>query len=64
MLCSVATKLGDQDLARIQALERETGLTVVAFARHPVEPAAVTSDQVDAIKGLEEELGLALVAVK
>jgi hypothetical protein len=64
MLCSLATKLGDEDLARIKKLEKETGLTVVAFACHPVEPAAATSDQVGAIKELEEELGMALVAVK
>lgn len=64
MLCSLATKLGDQDVARIQALEKDTGLTLVAFACHPLEPAAATPDQVDAIKGLEEELGMALVAVQ
>lgn len=64
MLCSVATKLGDQELARIRALEKDTGLTLVAFARHPIEPAVATPAQVGAIKELEEELGMALVAVE
>jgi hypothetical protein len=64
MLCSLATKLGDEEIARIRALEKDTGLTLVAFACHPLDPASATPDQVDAIKGLEEELGMALVAVK
>lgn len=64
MLCSVATKLGDQDLARIQEFEKQTGLTLVAFSCHPVDAAAATDEQVKAIKGLEEDLGVALVAVK
>jgi hypothetical protein len=64
MLCSVATRLDDEEIARIKALEKDTGLTLVAFACHPLEPASATPDQVGAIKELEEELGMALVAVK
>jgi hypothetical protein len=64
MLCSVATKLDEESLARIKALEKDTGLTLVAFACHPLEPATATPEQVGAIKELEEELGMALIAVK
>jgi hypothetical protein len=40
MLCSIARKLDEPQLAEIQALERDLGLTIVAFACGKVDPSA------------------------
>jgi sugar phosphate isomerase/epimerase len=63
MLCSLATKLGDKDLAEIGALEEELGVTMLAFSCHPVDPAEIDDRQLASIKALEEKLGISLVAV-
>jgi len=63
MLCSLSTKLGEQDLAEIGALEEELGVTMLAFSCHPVDPAAIDDVQLTSIKQLEEKLGISLVAV-
>jgi hypothetical protein len=38
MLCEIARGLNDEQLEQVQALERELGLTVVAFACRSLEP--------------------------
>lgn len=84
MLCEIARKLDSDDLEKVQALERDTGLTLVAFSCRSLDPAreaklqkimeelgpqlqapvAGPSDsQLGRIRALEDELGLALVAV-
>ncbi len=39
MICEIARKLGDDDLERIQSLEDELGLTLVAFSCRSLDPA-------------------------
>ncbi len=64
MLCSLATKLDQQQLEKIGALEKDLGVPVLAFACHAAEPAAIDGGQVAKIKELEDTLGVSLVAVK
>jgi len=64
MLCSLATKLGDDQLGQISALEEELGVTMLAFVCHPLDPAPIDKDQIARIAGLEEKLGVSLVAVR
>jgi len=63
MLCSLATKLGDDQLAQIGTLEKELGVTLLAFSCHPLDPAAIDDGQLARVKALEEKLGISLVAV-
>jgi len=62
MLCSL-TKLGDDQLAQIGALEKELGVTLLAFSCHTMDPAAIDDGQLGRVKELEEQLGVSLVAV-
>jgi len=64
MLCSLATKLGPEQLGEISSLEQELGVPVLAFSCHQMEPAEIDGDQVEKIERLEEKLGVALVAVR
>jgi hypothetical protein len=64
MLCSLATKLDQGQLAEISSLENEIGVPILAFACHPMDPASIDTAQVDRLKELEDKLGVALVAVK
>jgi hypothetical protein len=57
MLCSIAPKLGEDELDEIRALERELGLIIVAFACRSVDPA-----REEQLRRIEAELGLGLVA--
>ena len=63
MLCSLATKLGDDQLTQIGTLEKELGVTLLAFSCHPLDPAAIDDGQLARVKALEEKLGISLVAV-
>ena len=64
MMCSLATKLGDDQIEQISALEDELGVTMLAFVCHPLDPAPIDQDQIARIAGLEEKLGVSLVAVQ
>ncbi len=84
MFCEIARKLDDEDLGRIQSLEQDLGLTLVAFSCRSLDqareerlqkimdelgpqlqapPAEPDDAQLGRIKALEDELGLALIAV-
>ena len=63
MLCSLTTKLGDDQLAQIGALEKELGVTLLAFSCHAVDPAAIDDGQLGRLRELEDKLGVSLVAV-
>ena len=39
MICEIARKLGDDDLEKIQSLEGDLGLTIVAFSCRALDPA-------------------------
>ena len=64
MLCSLATKLDQGQLAEISSLEGELGTPILAFACHQLDAAPIDAAQIDRIKALEDRLGVALVAVK
>lgn len=84
MFCEIARKIEDDGLARIQSLEDELGVAIVAFACRSLDPereekltkvmaelgpmlqappAAADEAQLSRIQALEDELGLALIAV-
>jgi len=62
MLCSLSN-LEQQNLAAVQALEKETGTTILAFSCKDLKPTMLTAEQMAKIQKLEKELSLSLVAV-
>ena len=64
MLCSLATKLDQGQLAEISSLEKELGTPILAFACHAMDAAPIDEGQIGRIKELEGKLGVALVAVR
>lgn len=63
MLCSLAN-LDQGKLAKIQELEKKTGATVLAFSCSDLKAADLDPAGLNALQGVEQELGLSLVAVK
>jgi len=64
MLCSLATRVGERELAEIRTLEQGLGMTLLAFSCHDAEPAPATEEQIGQIRALEDRLGVALVAIE
>ncbi len=65
MLCSLATKIGKEELEEITNLERELGKTILAFkCQSEAKPAELSKPELKRIKEIEDKLGLALVAVE
>jgi hypothetical protein len=64
MLCSLATRVGEKELAEIRTLEQNLGMTLLAFSCHDTEAAPATEEQIGRIRALEDKLGVALVAVE
>ena len=62
MLCSLS-KLRDEELGQIGDLEKELGVTLLAFSCHAADPASISDDQLAKIHELEKTLGISLVAV-
>ncbi len=56
-----ANYVDDKGVEAIQALERETGKTIIAYPNPPM-PADLPKDQVDKIRNLEKKLCVRLVA--
>ena len=56
-----ANYLDDEGVAAIQALEKETGKTIMAFPNPPL-PAELPKDKLDKIRQLEKKLCVRLVA--
>ena len=63
MLCNLSN-LNDKDIEQVKKLEKELGITVLAFSCHEAEPAMLDKDVLDKVQAAEKELGLSLVAVK
>jgi hypothetical protein len=57
MFCEIARKLEDQDLDRIQTLEKDLGLTLVAFSCRSLDPA-----REEKLEAIMRELGPMLQA--
>jgi len=64
MLCSLATKLDQDQIQEIETLAQDMGTPVLAFACHQMDAAPIDAAQIDRIKALEGKLGVALVAVR
>jgi hypothetical protein len=64
MLCSLATKLDQGQIAEIETLAKDMGTPILAFACHQMDAAPIDAAQIDRIKALEDRLGVALVAVR
>jgi sugar phosphate isomerase/epimerase len=64
MLCSLATKLDQDQIAEIETLARDVGTPILAFACHQADAAPLDPAQIDRLVELESRLGVALVAVK
>jgi len=63
MVCSLS-KLSEQELREIHALERDLDKSLLAFSCHDLKLADVTEEELSRIKGLEKELGVSLLAVR
>jgi hypothetical protein len=63
MLCSLSTKLGEEEMGAIKSLESEMGRPILAFSCHPVQAAEISADHLSKIQALESKLGVSLVAV-
>jgi hypothetical protein len=63
MLCSLATKLDQGQITEIETLAQDMGTPILAFACHQLDAAPLDAAQIDRLKGLEDKLGVALVAV-
>ncbi len=57
MFCEIARKLEGDDLERIQSLEKDLGLTIVAFSCRSLDPA-----REERLQTIMEELGPLLQA--
>ena len=57
MFCEIARKLDGEDLERIQSLEHDLGLTIVAFSCRSLDPA-----REEKLQKMMEELGPQLQA--
>lgn len=57
MFCEIARKLDDDELEKIQALENDLGLTLVAFSCRSLDPA-----REERLQKIMEELGPQLQA--
>lgn len=63
MLCTLA-KLDEAKLGAVNALESQTGKTVLAFSCQDFRPAVLSADELDQLQDLEARLGMSLVAVQ
>ena len=57
MFCEIARKLGDDDLEKIQSLEKDLGVTIVAFSCRSLDPA-----REEKLEAMMRELGPMLQA--
>jgi sugar phosphate isomerase/epimerase len=64
MLCSLATRLDQDQIAEIESLAQDLGMPILAFSCHQADAAPIDELQIGRIKELEGKLGVALVAVK
>lgn len=55
MLCAIAKNLAEGQVAEIEALEQQTGLTLVAFSCRSLDP-----EREERLRQIEAELGSAL----
>lgn len=64
MLCSLANKVDDPILKKINDLEKDLGKTFLAFKCHEVKPTMLTATELDKVQEVEKQLGVSLIAVE
>ena len=64
MLCSLATKLDQDQIQEIESLAQDLGPPFLAYSGYQADAAQIDDAQIGRIKDLEDRLGVALVAVK
>jgi hypothetical protein len=64
MLCSLATKLDQGQIAEIESLAQDLGTPILAYSCYQADAAPMDDTQIGRIKDLESRLGVALVAVR
>jgi len=64
MLCSLATRLDQGQIAEIESLAQDLGTPILAYSCYQADAAAIDDAKIARIKELEDRLGVALVAVK
>ncbi len=62
MICGYA-KLDQDKINALQGMEKDMGTILLAFSCQAIKPAELTSEQLERIKEVEEELGVVIVAV-
>ncbi|ACN17687.1 hypothetical protein HRM2_46310 [Desulforapulum autotrophicum HRM2] len=63
MICSLSN-VKNVDLDKIKAIEKELGVTLLAFSCHDTTIAPVDAEVLKKIQAVEKDLGVSLVAVK
>lgn len=63
-MLSSLSRLTDEQLAEIRALEQKLGKTILAFSKYDVVSDDLSQDELALLKGLEDKLGTMLVAVR
>ncbi|HTX68030.1 MAG TPA: hypothetical protein VMH50_02655 [Thermoleophilia bacterium] len=64
MLCSLATKLDQGQIAEIESLAQDLGTPILAYSCYQSDAASIDDTEIGRLKALEDRLGVALVAVK
>lgn len=63
-MLSSLSKLTDEQIAEIRALEQKLGKTILAFSKYDVVSDDLSKDELALLQGLEDKLGTMLVAVR
>jgi hypothetical protein len=64
MLCSLATRLDQDQIQEIESLALDLGTPILAYSCHQADAARIDDAQIQRLQELEGKLGVALVAVK
>lgn len=63
-MLSSLSRLTEEQLAEIRALEQKLGKTLLAFSKFEVVSDELSKEELALLQGLEDKLGTMLVAVK
>lgn len=63
-MLSSLSRLTDEQIAEIRALEQRLGKTLLSFSSYNVETADLSPEELSLLKNLEAKLGTMLVAVR
>ena len=63
-MLSSLSKLSDEQLQEIRALEKSIGKTLLSYSSYDVVADNLTEEELEKVHELEETLGIVLVAVR